>query len=50
LPKATIQINAPTPTDMPTMVRTLRSQFGVRDANAWRNRGLKFMRGIAENA
>jgi hypothetical protein len=36
LPMATTQINAPSPTEMPRMVKTLRSQFRVRDANASR--------------
>lgn len=42
-PMATTQINAPTPTEMPRIVRTLRSQFRIRDANASRNRALRFI-------
>jgi len=42
---ATTQINAPTPTEMPRMVRRLRSRFRLKDVNASRNRALEFIDG-----
>jgi hypothetical protein len=43
LPIATTQINAATPTEIPRIVSTLRSQFRPRDKNASRKRALKFI-------
>src|SRR5260370_3547909 len=42
-PIATTQINAPTPTEMPTMVRILLTQFRLSAADASRNMFLKFI-------